>query len=425
MALLAVVAAAASCGGDARGSGGGGGVDDVAVVVPDGLDMVGPEAVGLEPLADLGQVSTDRRADVAVGPGGLVTFAGVDFGLGNAEVDLAVSTDDGRSFSRLPFEPRLSDIGVVVGDDEVLVVGSPCAEPDGSDEDAVCAPAEPSLSAYALDLGSGEGRELPEPPIVGFVTDSVGEVDGRSAVIVSADAGPTLLAWSDDQGWSTNVLPTETTRVCTSGGVLTAITNGQSLTASAELVEPPLRESGPFPVAPPPPIEPVPAGQPLWSAHVSQDGGQTWGDAVPFPAGQTRDFGFALSVACGPEAVLVHTAQVAVFDPEVREWTIVDLGDGAPVGLGGEIVWVGDDAVRVWPGAEISRPVEEGKGTSPLPVTASTVKIVNLLGDRPTVETTASGLPPGVTPSALRGAGATSTGFVLLVGETFQLARAV
>ncbi|MGK2955192.1 MAG: hypothetical protein ACSLFI_05915, partial [Solirubrobacterales bacterium] len=223
VAAIALVAVLCACGASD------GGAEGPTTTGAEGAGMIGASAVGLEPLAVLSEVVTGRLPDVAVGPGGMVAFAGTDFGLGNDDTDLAVSTNEGQSFSRLEFKPLLANIGVVVGDQDLLVVGTPCSEPDGLDPDATCAPVEPVMAAYVVDLVSGDARELPQPPVAGFVTDSVGEVDDGRAVIVSADAGPTLMVWSDE-GWSSRILPSGTAQVCTSGGALTAVTNGQPLT---------------------------------------------------------------------------------------------------------------------------------------------------------------------------------------------------
>lgn len=375
--------------------------------VPLALSGVAAEVV------DVSTVLPRRVPQIAVDGTTLVVYSGTDFELDQTETVLMVSEDGGAGLRTLPFDEPLAEIGVVVHRGNLTLLGKQCEPPDDPN-DAVCDTENATLEAYVVNLRSGSSRRLPRPPIEGAVVGPVGVTEGRPAFLIATSDGAVVLstgAPGAPDGWQMTSPPGGASGVCSIDGRLVAVASSAPLDVPAPTDTASAGNGDAPPTQPPAGVPEVGAGEPLWTAATSDDGGVSWSDPEPFLSELPRDFSFELGVVCGPSQVVVHTAQMGVFDPDAGQWQRIAL----PPELQGQLppgtaaTWAAPDRLVIWtlpvePSPQAS--VDIGGVADSVPVAQfQVVEVAGIGTAAPTVAVTATvdastGLPIASSPSA-------------------------
>lgn len=369
-------------------------------------------------VTSLTDVMSGQRPQIAASESWVIAYSGTDFDLDRATTRLALSRDGGHNFATTPFDEQLYNPGVVIRDSDAIVVGTNCSRPPAN-QGFSCAPEDEGVVARRLDLDTRAVHELPDPPLSGFVTDSVGWAAGRAWFDMSSTTGRVLLGWSDDEGWLVADLADATQRICPVGDVLVAVTLG------AAAADP---RSGPGPMEQGDnatgmagsAIEPTDRGAPLFSASTSDDG-STWSTPTTLTSEHDDDFNFIVGVSCGPTAVVAYTKQVGVYAPDEGAWRHVQVPQGIAVGPGTANAWTSNDELRLWslPTSE-AVPLDDTTATLPQ-TTYDQLRLRGLHGGPVRSDVVESEQDLGSTPQELRGAGAAAHGFILLADDDFTL----
>ena len=393
---------------------------DQATVATGDPGQVAGEAEGL---ADLGDVLPGRLAELAVDGPRVVAYSGTDFELDHPETLVAVSDDGGASFRGLEFDVPLAGPAAVVRDEELVIVGQRC-EPPHDTNDAVCDSESAVVQGFVVDLPTGDVKELPEAPVQGSVTEAVGVWKDRAVLLADGGQGPVLLSVGVDGMWAATDAPAETSAVCAVGDQLIAVASAAPLTSGR------IGSVGvDGPIEAPVEIPEVGSGEPLWTASTSVDGGASWAEPEPFISDLGRDFSFEVGVSCGPRYVVVHTAQMGVFDPGSASWQTIELPSELQGAIppGAAMTWAVPDRLTTW-----TLPVSLGppapvdpEGGEPPPVPNAEIQVVEIagIGSDTTVSitgefSTTEGQPVKVSPSA------EAAGLVVEVeGNTANLGR--
>jgi hypothetical protein len=269
----------------------------------------------------------------------LVVYSGADHAEDEPSASFLVSSAGGRDLRRVAASLPVGRMGVVIGDDGIYVMGQRCAEPDRPDDD--CDPNVKDVVSYRIDPDTLAVHPIDPPPLEGEVSDAIRLKDGRPAFVVTTRRGPVededvtsrLVAWSGE-GWRMSSLPADTFRVCSAEGVTIAV--APELSAHREL------------------DEPVMKGEVIWKAFVSDDGGATWSDPIPYRSRLPHDSSTSPATSCGSRGVAVMSTQLSVLDIDSREGTAVDLAKADRPDPGTSAIWNGDGALSFW--VTVARP---------------------------------------------------------------------
>jgi hypothetical protein len=297
---------------------------------------------GLKAVSDLtGALPPGAFPRIAVSGRSVVAISDSDFSAGWKAAGLALSNDGGASWRTIGVDgpvTELTAIEVVIDDDSILVVGSQCDDPgppdpgnlEGDQPECAGDGMHMPVRAYLIDLDDDHVQPLPSPADPGTRIRSLGVVDGHPTFVAAGSGVPKLLTWDD--GWSGRNLPAKTK-------AMTACATSDQIVAVWSLV------SGDPALSPD--VEP---GTPLWAASVSTDDGRTWSEASVY-ASQAKHDGLPITpkIDCGPDGVLVSSAQLAAFGYEQRTWRLVPL----PAALTGrsmftDAAWLGPGTARLW-----------------------------------------------------------------------------
>lgn len=398
---------------------------DWVVVSPDAQPLLGGLA---QPLADVGEVLEGRRPELFVDLPWVLAASGTDYEVGHRSTLLAVSDDGGESFRAIEFDEPVAAPKAVVHGDTAVLVGLHCAPPVDAG-DAVCETAAADQVAFRLDLATGSVEAVTPAPIEGTIVSAIG-ASGDAAVFFAHTAeGEQIVTRHGDGSWSTAPAPAGADSVCAVDDTLVAVVPAAPFSASPAPTEPG-SQTGPPQTAPGGSEMPeVGQGEVLWQATTSRDGGDSWGDPVPFRSQVERDFGFVLGVTCGPRYVMVNTAQLAAFDPAAERWQAIELpAEGASqLAPGGAASWASSNEFVIWTVTEALAPPPTGGGPdepveSP-PRGTRAVEVTGIgspdvaVGVGPVIDT-ATGQPANLlSPSA------EASGFVVEIGENVALGR--
>lgn len=375
---------------------------DQATVTTGDPGQVAGEAEGL---ADLGGVLPGRLPELAVDGPRVAAYSGTDFELDHPETLVAVSDDGGASFRGLEFDVPLAGPAAVVRDEELVIVGQRC-EPPNDTNDAVCDSESAVVQGFVIDLPTGDVKGLPEAPIQGSVTEAVGLWNDRAVLLAEGDQGPVLLSVGVDGTWAATNAPAETSEVCAIGDHLIAVASAAPLTSGR------LGSVGvDGPTEAPVEIPEVGSGEPLWTASTSADGGASWSVPEPFISDLGRDFSFEVGVSCGPKYVVVHTTQMAAFDPRSASWQPIELPSELQGAIppGAAMTWAATDRLTTWtlPFSLGPPPTVDPEGGALPPAPNTEIQVVEItgIGSDATVSvtgkfSTAEGQPVKGSPSA-------------------------
>jgi hypothetical protein len=299
----------------------------------------GPDVPGAVRLANLSEVLPNLLPEIAVEGDLVLAYGEVDFSADITVNDFARSTDGGRTFRRMDLSGetmRLSPVSLAIAsDDEAIVIGSVCNEPDKTDDgedEQRCAPTsaetDDELRAFRLNLADDQVTPLAAPPTSGVVTRTMGEVDGTAFFTVTTPSGMKLLGWNGLE-WQLRDLPSRTDVVCGAKDLLVAVgANVDDTDAGSALVEP---------------------GSPVWTASVSTDAGASWSSPTTYDSEAKRDVRTKPLVTCGPNGLVALSAQMTVFDYGSRRWAYValpaDIAADLPMAA---VAWTSPTAARLW-----------------------------------------------------------------------------
>lgn len=395
-ALLALaLLAAAACGSDgpddAVSTGRGqepGAADTTGDAVP---DIGVPTSWG----TDLSTVFEGRLPTITGGPAGFVAVSAADPSAGLDRSIVAVGTGEG--------DLREVDIGVVlvtasavVVEGAAIVVGNECGSP--VEGDGGCEPSALTPRAFEVDLATARSTEAPGPPADHLANKGVGSgVDGP--VFLSQRSNGTFATLTRvGSEWRSRPLPFAADSMCAIGPHLVAVTPATESALDGGVVS----------------ADKIPAGRPIWRAYVSEDGGTTWSEPIEHRS-LVEDVGFSAFTVCGPDQVLVHTLQLAWFDPETRRW-VAEAGS-VGTGAGAAIAHQGDGSTALW--TTPTPPPEPAEDGGPgEPVSEERLWWPDPVGETPRATRAPADLPDGVTLVTAGGPGAAASGYVIASRST-------
>jgi hypothetical protein len=343
--LLAGVTLAAGCGGSSNEEG---------PSVPAAPDLPFPGGILR---ADLTDLMEGRVPQVVASGDTIVAYSQADYTLGWDETLMVVSADRGRAFEAVPVAAPLSQTAATVDGTTVTLLGRHCEEPSDV-ETMPCEPSRMRLRGVRFDVRSpGEFEEL--DGLGSGAPGAVGHTARGSAFVIFSDEGRSLLTIDDQGNTTTEPLPETVHRVCAVGGSLIGVGPGTSLGGEDGSGE----------------VSAVGRGDPLFFSIESVDGGASWGDRVEFPSSSDGAFSFAVGVACGPEAVVAYSVEMAVIRLGERQWRRLEEAP-TEIGPGDVVAWNGPDAFTHWKALPPeSEPAEEGADADPPKVTLQTTRV--------------------------------------------------
>jgi hypothetical protein len=369
-----------------------------------------------------------RRPELFVDLPWVLAASGTDYEVGHTSTLLAVSDDGGESFRAIELDQPVAAPKAVVHGDTAVLVGLHCAPPAQAG-DAVCETAAAEQVAFRIDLAAGTVEAVSAAPIDGTVIAAIGASGSSSVFFAQTADGERIVTVDEDGRWSATPAPVGSDSVCAIDDMLVAVasaapfTTGSSTPAPGEATGPPQTVPGGSE------MPEVGEGEPLWQATVSDDGGASWSEPIPFRSGVARDFSFVLSVTCGPRYVMVNTAQLAAFDPTARRWQAIELPaelDGA-IGPGAAAAWASPDEFVTWTLSEaLAPPPTGGRPDEPVEAPPRGTRAVEVSGvGTPEVAVEAG---PAVDisdgqPADVLSPSAEANGFVVEVGENVALGR--